>query len=115
MPSTYAPVIAALDDKQKAHFYLLLARGLTVAQREVWADDQLDASEQIDRLKWLNEIMHRILNRLFDFQQTTQARNEDDLWTTIMDHVAQNRHIAGDLAWAVRDAYKIATQRDLPV
>jgi hypothetical protein len=115
MSSTYAPVIAALDNTQKAHFYLLLARELTIAQRGVWADELLDVSEQVDRLKWFNEIMHRVLNRLYGLQQATEAGNEDELWATITDHAMQNQPIVGDLAWAVREAYKTTTQRDLPM
>jgi hypothetical protein len=114
MQSTYAPLIAALDDTQKAHFYVLLARELTVAQRTVWVDMHLDATEQVDRLKWLNEITHRVLNRLYSLQQMTQQGSEDDVWSTITDHVRQNRYIAGDLAWAIRHAYTITTQCDLP-
>ena len=114
MASKYAPVISALDQKQKVHFYLALARELTVAQRTIWADDQVDASEQVDRLKWLNEIMHRVLNRLYDLQITAQVWNEDDLWTIIKHHVSQNSRIAGVVGLAIRDAYKIATQHELP-
>lgn len=115
MQSTYAPVIAALDDKQKAHFYLLLARELTLAQREVWADGALDAPEQVARLRWFNEIMHRVLNHLYGIQHTTHVGSEDDLWTTIADHASQNPHIASALTWAVREAYHMTTHQNLPV
>ena len=73
MPSKFTPVISALDKQQKQHFYLALARELTITQRSIWADDQLDNSEQVDRLKWLNEIMHRVLNRLYDLQITAHT------------------------------------------
>jgi hypothetical protein len=114
MESPYASAIAALDDEQKARFYLLLAHGLTMAQREVWADDQAEPSEQINRLKWFNEILHRVINRLHDLQHPPLSPSEEDVWSLITHHATQNRYVAASLSWFVRDAYTKTTQQDIP-
>ncbi len=114
MTSTYAPIIAVLGAEPKRAFYRTLAHELTVALRAVWANQHLSPAAQVDQMKWLNEIMHRVLNRLADLDSEPHIWGEEEVWSLIRDHVAQNRAIAGLVGRAIATAYTRATGHDLP-
>ncbi|MBD9478866.1 hypothetical protein [Pseudoxanthomonas sp. PXM02] len=52
--------IVELDASQARHFCIRLWHELTIAGRAIWADETLDPAAQLNALKWLNEIQHRV-------------------------------------------------------
>ena len=55
----FAERMAVLTEEQRLHFYEVLAHNLTVAIRGVWSDTSLGDVEKVERMKWINEILHR--------------------------------------------------------
>jgi hypothetical protein len=93
---------ARLDPIQKTHFYLSLARNITIAGRIVWSDEDISHEEQVHRLKWINEAMHRIINRISDLYHEQNMWTDDDIWE-MLHHIAREcPGINGDLGSAVR-------------
>ena len=45
-------------------FFRVLAHSLTVAVRVYLWDKELDECEKLDRVKWLNEINHRVITKI---------------------------------------------------
>ena len=60
----FTTLVSGLTREEKGRFYLALARNITVAVRTIWSDDDLPVTERLERLKWMNEAMHRVINDL---------------------------------------------------
>jgi hypothetical protein len=52
--------VVALDGTQAKKFCTRLWFELTIVGRAIWSDETLDAAAQLNALKWLNEIQHRV-------------------------------------------------------
>jgi hypothetical protein len=52
--------VIGLDEPKAREFCIRLWFELTIAGRGIWSDDTLDAATQLNALKWLNEIQHRV-------------------------------------------------------
>ena len=61
MDFDFPNLIGGLNDEQRMRFYENLAHNLTVSVRGVWSDEHLTDSKKVECLKWLNEIMHRVV------------------------------------------------------
>ena len=60
MDFDYIKLIGELSDEERLKFYECLAHNLTVSARAIWSNEGLTDGEKVERLKWLNEIMHRV-------------------------------------------------------
>lgn len=58
-PEECVAALRPLSREQKTRFYLELASALTVEGRSIWSDDTLPVDQRLERVKWLNETMHR--------------------------------------------------------
>ncbi len=115
MSFDYPNKINALNQADKTKFYRLLARELTVVNRATWSDAQATETERTDRLKWLNEIMHRVLNRLIDLSDEGESWTDQEVWDLIKQHVAQNKAISDEVSWAIKRSYEqVLAQRVQP-
>ncbi len=54
--------VLSLTEAQSKDFCLVLWHELTIAGRGVWADVSLSEVTQLNSLRWLNEIQHRVWN-----------------------------------------------------
>ena len=52
--------ITALKNDEAKAFCIRLWLELTIAGRAIWSDESLDQATQLNALKWLNEIQHRV-------------------------------------------------------
>lgn len=52
--------VVALDGTRAREFCTRLWLELTIVGRSIWSDEGLEAAEQLNALKWLNEIQHRV-------------------------------------------------------
>ena len=52
--------IKALNEDDAKVFCTRLWFELTIAGRAIWSDESLDQATQLNALKWLNEIQHRV-------------------------------------------------------
>src|SRR5688500_1527543 len=57
----------SINDKIK--FLEAILFYFTIAGRGIWSDDEPTDAEKVDAFKWLNELVHRILNIKFDLQR----------------------------------------------
>ncbi len=101
----YPALIEHLTRDEKLIFYGLLARNLTIANRSVWSDGDLAPTEQIERMKWLIEVTHRVLNRLTDLLQNQDNWSEKDVWDLIAHHAAQNSAVGADVGFTIEHSY----------
>ena len=107
----YIEKIGALTLEQKRKFYVLLAHNLTVSVRAIWSDEHFSDAEKIEGMKWINEIMHRLVFRIEELHNISKL--EDDSWTeedfyeTIHHWTYRNYEIvAGHVGWAITFSYK---------
>ena len=52
--------VVALDGTQAKEFCTRFWFELTIVGRAIWSDETLDAAAQLNALKWINEIQHRV-------------------------------------------------------
>ena len=106
----FVQVIGDFPSDIKMAYYVNFAHSLTIAVRGIWSDESLDVSDRLERLKWINELMHRFINRVIDLRAEVQNWNEEDMWQTLCVTVAQCPAINGDVGGAMFSAYQ-RTQR----
>ncbi len=77
-----------LNDEHRRLFYELLANNLTVAIRGVWSDEGVSTGERLDRIKWINEILHRVTAKIrclsLNTHEWTEADSVNDMRHWIM-------------------------------
>jgi hypothetical protein len=101
----YPKEIGELSAEQRLTFYETFAHNLTISLRSVWSDDELTDAEKVDRMKWINEIMHRITAKISITRQNEHEWTEQDLWEMIKDYAAQNPGIRGEVGNAILHSY----------
>ena len=107
----YITNINALTLEQKQKFYVLFAHDLTVSVRGIWSDENLTDIQKIEGMKWINEIMHRLIFRIEELHKISKL--EDDSWTeedfykTIYHWISQNYEVvAGHVGWGIKSSYE---------
>src|SRR5947207_1955787 len=95
-----------LSDEQRLHYYEVLAHNLTVAVRGIWSDEQINDAEKDERMKWVNEILHRVTAKVYVLRLKTHEWTEADFESLILEYVAAHPGIAGEVGWAVRASYR---------
>lgn len=101
----YAQNIGALTAEQRLHFYELLAHNLTISVRAIWSATEITEGEKINRLKWVNEILHQVTSKIYHLRLQQNAWSETATWETIKHWVTQNPAIGGDIGWAIQTSY----------
>ena len=61
----------------------LPAHNLTISVRGIWSDEHLSDSEKLESLKWLNEIMHRVVRKPALLRINKDEMSESDSWEGI--------------------------------
>ena len=102
--------VTMMDDAQRIRFYESLAHSLTISIRSVWSDDNLSEKEKVDRIKWINEISHRVINRIIDLRYQPSTWSDLDMWEMIKHNVKQHEGIKGEVAWALNHSLKVTTE-----
>jgi hypothetical protein len=102
----FAEQMAKLSDEQRLHFYEVLAHNLTVGIRGIWSDEQIDDGEKVDRMKWVNEILHRVTAKVYVLRLKTHEWTEEDFERLILEYVAAHPGIAHEVGLAVRFSYR---------
>lgn len=107
----YAKNIGELTLERKRKFYVLFAHDLTVSIRVIWSDENLADAEKVEGMKWINEIMHRLIFRIEELYEISKV--EDDLWKeedfykTINHWISQNHEIVADhVGWSIKSSYE---------
>jgi hypothetical protein len=98
--------IGDLSEDEKLKYYQYLAHNLTVTIRVIWSDETIAENERLNRIKWTNEILHQVLNRVIGLTNKNDTKTEDEMWNTIKHWVSQNKEIAGNIGFALKSSYE---------
>lgn len=109
----FAKHMAKLSDEQRLHFYEVLAHNLTVTIRGIWSDESASDAEKIERMKWVNEILHRVTAKVYVLRLKTHEWTEEDFENLILDYVASHPNIASGIGWAVRASYRTVSGEEM--
>jgi hypothetical protein len=107
-PSEFVRQMASLNDEQRLHFYEVLAHNLTVAIRSIWSDKSITADEKVERIKWVNEILHSTTAKVWVLRLKTHEWTEEDFGSDIGHYIALNPSIATEVSSAVSRSYRAA-------
>lgn len=102
----FVQIIGQLPSEVKIAYYVNFAHSLTVAVRGIWSDDTLNVSDRLGQLKWMNELMHRVINRVIDLRAEPHLWNEEAIWQLLRATVAQCPAINGEVGGAMLSAYE---------
>lgn len=102
----FAERMGKLTGEQRLHYYEVLAHNLTVAMRGIWSDEQIGDAEKVDRMKWVNEILHSVTAKVYVLRLKTHEWTEEDFEDLLLESVAAHPGIAGEVGWAVKSTYR---------
>jgi hypothetical protein len=106
--------ISALSDESRLRFYETLAHNLTISVRVVWDDRDRSDAEKVKAIRCINEILHRVTSKIAVTRRNLHAWTESDMWGEINRWVAEGNSISGDVGWAIRRSFEIATVNGRP-
>ena len=101
MDFSYIDQIGSLAPAQRLHFYELLAHNLTVMIRGAWSEPELSDAEKLDRIYWLNEILHRVTAKAYTLRLNLHEWSEADSWQMIQDYITRKKAIENDVIAAI--------------
>jgi hypothetical protein len=102
----FAEEMGKLSEEQRLHFYEVLAHNLTVAVRGVWSDAALADSEKVERMKWINKLLHRVTAKVYVLRLKTHEWTEEDFGNLIRDDIRSHPGIAEEVIRAVLRTYR---------
>ena len=106
MDFDYPNLIGALSEEERIRFYELLAHDLTVSVRRIWTDEHLTDSQKLEGLKYVNEIMHRVVMKAALLRVQKNKWSESDSWEDIKHWVSLCPEIDEPVEWALKFSYK---------
>jgi hypothetical protein len=109
----FAERMGRLSGEQRLHYYEVLAHNLTVAIRGIWSDERIDDAEKVDRMKWVNEILHRVTAKVYVLRLKTHERTEEDFESLILAYITSHPGIAGEVGQAVRGSYRTVAGQEM--
>ena len=102
----YPQLIGNLSDEERLRFYEILAHNLTVSVRAIWSDDELSDAQKVECMKWLNEIMHGIVQKSAALRLGRNGFSEEASWGTIKHWVSQGPMLGGHVGWAIKTSFE---------
>jgi hypothetical protein len=105
----YVAQISSLSPENLLRFYEILAHNLTVSVRGVWSDETLTDSQKVERIKWLNEIMHQITSKTAALRRHCYDYTEADTWKMMQHYISLCPPLAADIAFATTSSYQAVT------
>jgi hypothetical protein len=84
-----------------------------VSIRSIWSDESITADEKVERIKWVNEILHSTTAKVWVLRLKTHEWTEEDFGSDIGHYIALNPGIAIEVSSAVSRSYR-AVAHDSP-
>jgi len=106
MSFNYPQEIPSLTAEERLHFYELLAHNLTVSIRGIWLDETISDTEKVERIKLVNEILHRVTSKIWVLRLNTHEWTEEDTWQMVNEYISDNENIRGEIFYAINDSLK---------
>jgi hypothetical protein len=108
--AAFAEKMARLDTEQRLRFYEVFAHDLTVAIRGIWSDESITPDEKVERIKWVNEILHSATAKVWIVRLKTHEWTEKDTGSDIAHYCGLNSGIESEVVAAFNRSYSSATQ-----
>lgn len=106
MEFDYSEQVGALNSQQRRCFYELFAHFLTVSMRGVLFHENIPDDERVERAKWLNEIAHRITNKVYIMRKEPEVEWTDaEIWRIIQMNIEKHPASAADANLAIEMTY----------
>jgi hypothetical protein len=102
--STLLEQLSQFDGQQRLRFYEVLASRLTVVNRVIWADEKSSSETKVEKLKNVNEIMHRVVRAISTVRVAPREWSDEVMIGEIRRWIAQDPSIRGDVAWAIQES-----------
>ena len=102
----YVRQVGSLSEESLIRFYEVLAHNLTVGIRAIWSAEGVNDSQKVERMKWINEITHRIVLKSAALRMGINECSEADTWEMMQDYLALCPDIAADIAIATISSYQ---------
>ena len=109
----FAESIGGLTGERRLHFYEVLAHNLTDAIRGIWSNSGVGDAEKVERMKWVNEVMHRVTAKVYVLRLNTHEWTETDFEDMLLGYIQSHPGIASDIGWAVRSSYRTVTGEEM--
>ena len=109
----FAEQMAKLSEEQRLHFYEVLAHNLTVAIRGVWSDQTITDGEKVERMKWINEILHRATAKVYVLRLKTHEWTEEDFGSLIKGYAEAHDGIKRQVFSAVNRSYQAVSGEEI--
>jgi hypothetical protein len=109
----FSKLMEALSDEQKLHFYELFAHNMTVGIREIWYDTNINDSEKVERMKWVNEVLHQITAKIWVLRLKTHEWTETDFGDMLEDYMGEHPNIAITIESAVKHSYRTVSGEEI--
>ena len=97
--------VSTWTQSEKSRFYRSLSLNMTIAIRSIWSDDTLADQEKIERIKWINEVHHRLINHMADLAHEKPLERDSDVWEMVQDYAQECPAIKGQLGQAIVSAF----------
>ena len=102
----YPEAIGALNAKQRICFYELFAHFLTVSMRGILFFEGVPDPERVERAKWINEIAHRITNKVYIMRKEPEVKwTDEEIWQIIQMNTAKHPATEADVNIAIEMSY----------
>jgi hypothetical protein len=85
----YLEEMESIAEEERLAFYAYLAHNLTICVREVWWSDE-SPEDKVEQLKWLNEIQHRVTDKISVLRTRHHVWTERDSWADIEHWISQD-------------------------
>lgn len=105
----FAEKMAKLSEAHRLYFYEVFAHNLTVGVRDIWSDAATSDSEKVERMKWVNELLHRVTAKVYVLRLKTPEWTESDFGNLLQEYLQSHQNIGPVVEWAVRHSYQAVT------
>lgn len=101
----------------KILFYELFANYITISIRGYWSDDTTDDALKVEKMKWINEIQHRVTSKIRHERLGLKGWGNKD-WSEesfakmMEGYVRKCPSIAVDVGWCINSAFEKAQRND---
>src|SRR5262249_23694405 len=109
----FAEQMEKLTEEQRLSFYEALAHNLTVSIRGVWSDATINDAEKVDRIKWINEVLHRVTAKIRVLRLKTHEWTEADFGEMMRGWASHNEAVKAELFEAVNRSYRAVTGEEI--
>ena len=86
----YVRQVGSLSQQSLINFYENLAYELTISIRFIradGADEGLNDSQKVERMKWINEVMHRVVQKISYLRIGMNEWSEADTWDMMLHYI----------------------------